>query len=126
MLHVMVNKLVSHISHILETDQYLIFLSFIQFVKTDDSNGLGSKALEDKKAEDGKTTDDDDNKYKKKKGTEILNLWLSLVILAFCLSIFALVLYMDSRLPVPLTTSDSAKFPDRFIEVWLTNICVSL
>ena len=90
-----------------------------QFVKTEDSNGIGasmSNTLENKRAEDGTQADDDDNKYKKKKGTEILSIWLSLVILAFCLSIFAMVLYMDSRLPVPLTVADGVKNPERFIE----------
>jgi hypothetical protein len=33
-----------------------------------------------------------------------------------CLSIFLLVVYMDQRLPVPLTLQDAAGKPDRFIE----------
>ncbi len=32
------------------------------------------------------------------------------------MSIFSLVLYMDGRLPDPLTVADSEKHPDRFIE----------
>ena len=75
--------------------------------------------LEDKRAEDGTQgdSDSDDNKYKKKKGTELLSIWLSLLILSFCLTIFALVLYMDSRLPVPLRVDNAEnKYPDRFIE----------
>lgn len=73
-------------------------------------------AIEEKRAEDGKEVPDEDNKYKKKKGTEKLSTWLALVVLAFCFSIFGIILLMDGRLPKPLKIEDAAKHPNRFIE----------
>ena len=73
-------------------------------------------ALKEKRAEDGREDEDEDDKYKKKKGTEKLSTWLSLVVLLFCFGIFGLVLLMDGRLPQPLTLAESSSNPDRFIE----------
>jgi hypothetical protein len=94
------------------------FISALKFeYKQEDEDPLSKKgAVEDKRAEDGDPDDVDDNKYKKKKNTELLSTWLCLVILAFCFSIFGLVLYMDGRLPKPLSLADSAKHPEMFIE----------
>lgn len=73
--------------------------------------------IQENRAEDGSATvDNEDNKYKKKKGTEKLSTWLSLLVLAFCFCIFGLVHYMDGRLPRPLTLADEQIHPDRFIE----------
>ena len=60
--------------------------------------------------------DDEDDKYKKKKGSEKLSTWLSSCVLIFCFGIFGLVLLMDGRLPKPLSMSEAASNPERFIE----------
>ena len=76
--------------------------------------------MREKRAEDGSATldpnDEDDNKYRKKKGTEKLSTWLSLVVLVFSFAIFGLVHYMDGRLPKPLTLAEEHTHPERFIE----------
>ena len=41
---------------------------------------------------------------------------LALLVLLMCFSIFMLVVYMDRRLPVPLTVQDAVNHPSSFIE----------
>lgn len=92
-------------------------LRIVSLEYRDEEDKKAHRANGDGKAEDGKKeTDDDDNKYKKKKGTEKLSTLLAFVIVFFCTAVFSLVLYMDGRLPKPLTLSDIPQNPDTFIE----------
>jgi len=73
--------------------------------KPDGGSGGGSTAA----------ADPDENKYKKKTA-EKLSTWSALFVLVYLTAIFGFVVYMDQRLPNPLTYNDVAANPDRFIE----------
>ncbi|XP_023345863.1 endoplasmic reticulum metallopeptidase 1 isoform X2 [Eurytemora carolleeae] len=86
-------------------------VSFSRLDQNDEQqNAAKDEALLDAK----KAKDVDENKYKKEENK--LNTWHALVIGSWCLCVFFLVVYMDQRLPDPLTLRDTTTNPDRFIE----------
>ncbi len=61
--------------------------------------------------------DADADKYRKKAASSAsFSTWWSVLILAYLVLVFLLVVYMDQRLPAPLTAKDAAANPDAFIE----------
>lgn len=64
--------------------------------------------------EEGILNDPDSDKYKK--ATNKLTTWMALVVLAWLLSVFLLVLVMDRRLPTALKLADLSQNPHSFIE----------
>ena len=61
--------------------------------------------------ENGLSQDADENKYRKE--SRKLSTWMGLVVLGWLLSLFALVVVMDRRLPTALTIADLPVHPGR-------------
>lgn len=76
---------------------------------------LRGELVDRSRAESGAAQDPDENKYKGKE-TLMLSTWMALVVLAWLLGVFTLVILMDRRLPAPLTLADLPQHPHSFIE----------